>query len=86
MYNYNTNKDPVYLKQPNKWFVSHSAWQGRQIKTAVSDLPSGDVTYFPDKHVYRLRVGSIRVMFEVIKGRVTVYKIGSRGDVYKGAK
>jgi mRNA interferase RelE/StbE len=34
---------------------------------------------------YRLRIGAIRVVFSVDEksGNVDVYKIGSRGDVYK---
>ena len=34
---------------------------------------------------YRLRIGAIRVIFSVDEqsGNVDVYKIGSRGDVYK---
>ena len=86
MYNYNVNKDPVYLKQPTKYLEKAQPWQVKAIKRAVKDLPDGDVEYFPSERMYRLRVGGYRIKFAVIKDRVFVHKIRPRGDVYKGAK
>jgi len=83
MYNYNVNKDPEYLKQPRKWFMYHPLREG-QVKKAILGLPKGDVTYLKDWGFYRLRVGNIRILYDVLDGRVIVFKIDSRGDVYKG--
>lgn len=57
-----------------------------RIKEGIEGLPSGDVKPLAGSgSLYRLRVGSYRVVFSYI-GNDLVYieKIAPRGDVYKG--
>ena len=72
-----TNQAKDYLdKQTNK--------QAARIRNAVSAFPAGDVKKLRGiENGYRLRVGSVRVLFEKTGEKVTVVKIDSRGDVYK---
>ena len=72
-----TNQAKDYLdKQTNK--------QAARIRKAISALPAGDVKKLRGiENGYRLRVGSVRVLFEKTGEKVTVVKIDSRGDVYK---
>ncbi len=45
---------------------------------------SGDVKKLKgSKNEYRLRVGDVRVLFELEGRRVVVYAVGNRKDIYK---
>jgi mRNA interferase RelE/StbE len=58
--------------------------QGARIKRAISTLPAGDVKKLKGiDGGYRLRVGSVRVLFEKESDKIHVIRIDSRGDVYK---
>ena len=47
-------------------------------------LPAGDVRKLQGiKNGYRLRVGSVRVLFEKDGSKMHVVSIDNRGDVYK---
>jgi len=47
-------------------------------------LPAGDVRKLKGiENGYRLRIGSVRVLFEKIGETISVIKIDNRGDVYK---
>jgi mRNA interferase RelE/StbE len=35
------------------------------------------------KNEYRLRVGNYRVLFELVGGRIVVYTLGQRKDIYR---
>jgi mRNA interferase RelE/StbE len=74
----------TYDKQAESYLAKQTAKQAERIKTAVSRLPAGDVVKFKGiENGYRLRVGSVRVLFEKVGKTVTVFKIDNRGDVYK---
>jgi mRNA interferase RelE/StbE len=45
---------------------------------------SGDVKKLKgSKNEYRLRVGDLRVLFEIEGKRLVVYAVGNRKDIYK---
>jgi mRNA interferase RelE/StbE len=45
---------------------------------------SGDVKKLKgSKNEYRLRVGEYRVLFELVGGRIVVYTLGQRKDIYR---
>ena len=58
----------------------------QRIKSAVDKIPEGDIKPLKGSEtLYRLRVGNIRIVFSYQDNDVVlVYKIASRGDVYKG--
>ena len=75
----------VYSNQAVDYLDKQTDKQAARIKNAVSALPAGDVKKLKGiVNGYRLRVGSVRVLFERVGEKVTVVKIDNRGDVYKG--
>ena len=81
--NYKIKIDRVALKFINK--QDHE--QRRSILSAISKLPhAGDIKRLEsDGELYRLRVGSYRIIYSVNHGELVVHVIGAdnRGDVYK---
>ena len=61
--------------------------QKRRIFSAINKLPTmGDIRPLKgDSGLFRLRVGSYRIIFQVDHGVLTVFVVGAdnRGDVYK---
>jgi mRNA interferase RelE/StbE len=59
----------------------------RRINEALKDLaeepPSGDIVKLQGEDGYRRRVGDYRVVFDITKTEIIVYKIAPRGQVYK---
>ncbi|SFV57193.1 hypothetical protein MNB_SUP05-5-562 [hydrothermal vent metagenome] len=51
----------------------------------IKQLPSGNTKKFMNnpKATHRLRVGGIRILFRIENKIIEVYKIGTRGDIYK---
>ena len=50
----------------------------------IEKIPKGDIKPLAGrKGEYRLRVGRFRVLFVIESDRVKVFKIDTRGDVYK---
>lgn len=45
-----------------------------------------DIKPFDVKNVYRLRVGSVRIVYEVTEHAILVGLIDDRGDVYKRSR
>lgn len=51
---------------------------------AIHTLPAGDVVKLAgSQHRYRLRVGFLRILFEMTAGNIVIYKIEKRGDAYQ---
>jgi mRNA-degrading endonuclease RelE of RelBE toxin-antitoxin system len=76
--------NPTYSKQAEAYLDKQPARKSSRIKKAVSLLPAGDVAKLRSiKNGYRLRVGSVRVLFEKNGDRIHVVSIDNRGDVYK---
>jgi mRNA interferase RelE/StbE len=50
----------------------------------IERLPDGDIKPLSGrKGEYRLRIGKFRVLFAIDNETIRVYKIDTRGDVYK---
>ena len=46
--------------------------------------PVGEIERIKGKnHEYRLRIGRYRILFTFDNTKITIYDIGSRGDIYK---
>jgi len=73
-----------YTKQAEKFLASQSTDTILRIKTAISKLPEGDVKKVKGaKNLYRLRIGSIRILFTPTPALLKIEKIDNRGQVYK---
>ena len=78
----------IIIQKPAKKFLDKLPGNERaRIVAAIELLPNGQdikpLKGYPG--VYRLRVGSYRVIYTVDNGRFIVYVInaGNRGDIYK---
>ncbi|MCL1863615.1 MAG: type II toxin-antitoxin system RelE/ParE family toxin [Defluviitaleaceae bacterium] len=76
---------PLYSKQASKFLDSQDDDTYNRIKSAVHKLPMGDVKKLQgSKGKYRLRVGSLRVIFKRIgQNMFYIEAIDNRGQVYK---
>ena len=75
---------PDYTKQAEDYLNKQPEKHATRIKRAVSALPAGDVKKLKGiENGYRLRIGSVRVLFEKNGEQIHVIKIDNRGDVYK---
>ena len=73
-----------YKKQAEEYLEKQADKQAARIKKAISALPAGDVKKLRGiENGYRLRIGSVRVLFEKVGNEINVIKIDNRGDVYK---
>ena len=73
-----------YSKQAEDYLDKQTEKQSARIRAATNGLPAGDVVKLKGiKNGYRLRVGSVRVLFERDGGKVYIVKIDNRGSVYK---
>ena len=73
-----------YTRQAEDYLDKQTVKQALRIKRAVNALPAGGVRKLKGiENGYRLRVGSVRVLFEKYGDKVHVFKIDNRGDVYK---
>jgi mRNA-degrading endonuclease RelE of RelBE toxin-antitoxin system len=55
-----------------------------QIISKIEKLPDGDIRPLVNRAgEYRLRCGNFRILFFIEDDAVKVYKIDTRGDVYK---
>jgi mRNA interferase RelE/StbE len=76
--------NPEYSKQAENYLNKQSPKQLQRIKQAINKLPLGDVKKLKGiENAYRLRVGSVRILFERNNKNIYVVKIDNRGDVYK---
>ena len=73
-----------YTRQAEDYLKKQTDKQAARIKRAVNALPAGDVKKLKGiENGYRLRVGSVRVLFEKDGDKANVFKIDNRGDIYK---
>ena len=76
--------DVDYTKQAEICLDKQTEKQMIRIKRAINLLPVGDVKKLKGiENGYRLRVGSVRVLFEKDGDKIHIIKIDNRGDVYK---
>jgi mRNA interferase RelE/StbE len=75
---------PDYTKQAEDYLEKQTEKQATRIRKAINALPLGNVRKLKGiENGYRLRIGSVRVLFEKDGEKVNVIKIDNRGDVYK---
>jgi len=73
-----------YSRQAEGYLNGQTEKQAARIRRAVNALPAGDVKKLKGIHNgYRLRVGTVRVLFEKAGDHIHVVKIDNRGDVYR---
>ena len=73
-----------YTKQAEDYLDKQTEKQAARIRRAINALPAGDVKKLKGiENGYRLRVGSVRVLFEKDGNKAHVVKIDNRGDIYK---
>lgn len=63
--------------------LSEMQARAKTAMTLYAETGRGDVVELQGVDGYRLRVGSIRVLFALRDGETEVYHAGPRGDVYK---
>ncbi len=73
-----------YTKEAQKFLDKQDSSFVENIKIKISNLPLGDVQKLKGlQNSYRLRVGKVRILFERVDEKITVFDIGYRGDIYK---
>lgn len=75
-----------FKKEALKFLKSQNKSQQIRILNAIYNLPIGDIKKMSGlTDVYRLRIGNIRVIYEIDNGEliIIVLDIGNRGDIYK---
>ena len=56
----------------------------KALEGLAKNPPLGDICSLSGKNGYRLRVGSYRILFDIIEDKIVVHAIAPRGQVYKG--
>lgn len=72
-----------YSKQAAKFLKKQDKATQIRIINAVSALPKGDVKKLQGRTGYRLRVGNIRIIFDLEGNVLYIEKIDNRGQIYK---
>ncbi len=75
-----------YHKQAEKFILSQGKTIALRLYRAIEQLPLGDVKRLQGQKeppLYRLRIGSYRVIFYMEKDQTIVLNVDNRGDVYK---
>ena len=57
--------------------------QRARVVAAIYALPDGDVKPLRGEPGFRLRVGDLRVVYDIVDDEIIVYEVGNRGDIYK---
>lgn len=81
-------KFKIIIEKPaQKFILKQPKNQQERLLNAIYLLPEmGDIKAMQGhKNLYRLRIGSYRIIYTVDNGILTVYvlEIGNRGDIYK---
>lgn len=72
-----------YSKQAEKFLKKQDAVTRNRIRTAIHNLPAGDVKKLQGRNGYRLRIGDYRVIFDKNGNVLYIEHIHNRGQVYK---
>lgn len=75
--------DIYYSKQAEKFLKKQDVPTRNRIRTAIHNLPSGDVKKLQNRNGYRLRVGSYRIIFDKDGNVLYIERIDNRGQIYK---
>lgn len=73
-----------YKRKAVKYINSCDTITKKRLKEAIEKIPSGDIKKLQGyDNDYRLRVGDLRVLFEIADDTITIKDIAPRGQVYK---
>lgn len=73
-----------YKRKAVKYINSCDTIIKKRLKEAIEKIPSGDIKKLQGyDNDYRLRVGDLRVLFEIADDTITIKDIAPRGQVYK---
>lgn len=75
--------DIRYSKQAEKFLKKQDTTTRNRIRSAIQNLPSGDVIKLQGRNGYRLRIGSYRVIFDKYGNVLYIERIDNRGQIYK---
>lgn len=76
-----------YSNQAMKFLERQTAANRQRIMTAINKLPFvGDIKPMNGEEGWRLRVGNFRVLYDDDGNIISIHRIKTRGDVYKGGK
>lgn len=74
----------VYKKQAVKYINACDVNIKQRLKKSIESIPEGDIVKLQGyESDYRLRVGSLRVLFSIFDDTITINAILPRGQVYK---
>ena len=73
-----------FSKQAEKFLLSLPKRTAFNLLGKIEQLPEGDIKPLKGrKGEYRLRFGKYRILFYIEKEEIRIFKIDTRGDVYK---
>ena len=76
-----------YSKHFSKQFKKYQRSTQERIRKAILEIPKGDIVKIKgDKDLpplYRLRIGTFRVLFRMSETDIFIEWLDSRGDIYK---
>jgi len=74
----------LFSKKAEKYLLSLPKRIALNLLNRINQIPEGDIRPLSGrKGEYRLRYGKFRVLFYIESDAVKVFKIDTRGDVYK---
>lgn len=73
----------ILKKQPRKYLGKLSATQRKHVIEIIYKLPDGDVKKLVGREGYRIRIGNLRVLFDMEENIITIRAIKPRGEAYK---
>ena len=81
-------KSIEYSKQARKFLLAQEKQVRERIISAIDGIPEGkgDIKKMEGAPGWRLRVGIYRVIFDDLGNIIFIYRIKTRGDVYKGGR
>jgi len=71
-------------KQFNRLNEPHRSRIAEALDKLELEPPEGDIKKLRGRDGYRLVAGGYRILFDIEKDRIDVFKIAPRGDLYKG--
>ncbi len=76
----------IYSKKFVKKFAKLDNKLQKKVYIAISNIPKGDIKRLSGKRIppiYRLRISSYRILFNLEDDLIKILLIDGRGDVYK---
>lgn len=72
-----------YSKQAEKFLKKQDSVTRNRIRSAIHNIPAGDIRKLQGHNGYRLRVGDYRIIFDRDGNVLYIERIGNRGQIYK---